>query len=441
MKPYFTSLIQQLAGQHPYIERERSRAPLHDAISKAIEDHGLEPASNEQLIKEWPHVSADQKRLAYTRTTEQGEADRQTVTSVGRYLTQCFPSAKSNVIRDIAALYQGAACQFTERTIDAYIDAVQNGPASCMKFESSSSVMRNDDHPYCVYDPDYGWHMAVHKIGDEIWGRCMCLEDGDDRIFVRSYYRNPNDISGYSGSDNVLEAWLKDQGYRHQCEWPSGSRLAYFENCDGQIIMPYLDGCRNHIDRRHDGLYICDSGDFQAHSTDGTIEHGETCSWCDELSGDTTGVGEDGDDRVCESCLEEHYVYAYGRRGNQYFCRYDCAIEVSGEYYDQDYLSDNDIVQIDCGGCDGEYAHDDDVTRDYHGNNWHCRDEGIVLIQHGIREGSYFPKTETWTCAHTGNFYTDDDRYFMHEEQKCSIDVQDELTQQALQLETPDANA
>ena len=221
MKPEHAQLLTRLIEQHPYLTRECSRYPLHDAIHKAQALHGLEPANMEELLLEWPHLSNDQARLAYTRTPAHGEADRQTVTTLGRYLTKCFPTAKSDVIRDIAALYQGSGCKFTERTTAAYIDAVQNGPSSCMQWAHLKS---ESELPYNVYAPELGWHMAVNIMGVKICGRCMCLEYNGEKTFVRSYHQSPDGT--YSPSDTVLEAWLKDQGYTRKSVWPIGAKLA-----------------------------------------------------------------------------------------------------------------------------------------------------------------------------------------------------------------------
>ena len=72
------------------------------------------------------------------------------------------------------------------------------------------------------------------------------------------------------------------------------------------------------------------------------------CRWCDEYyNDDDGGYIESVREWVCESCTSDHFVYAYGRRGNQelysenddyvVYCEYNC------NYYHTDYLEDNDM--------------------------------------------------------------------------------------------------
>ncbi len=404
MKPEHAQLLTRLIEQHPYLARERSRYPLHDAIHKAQSLHGLEPENMEELFLEWPHLSNDQARLAYTRTPAHGEADRQTVTTLGKYLTKCFPTAKSDVIRDIAAIYQGAGCQFTERTKSAYINAVQNGPSSCMQWGHLTS---ESEHPYNVYAPELGWHMAVNIIGEQICGRCMCLEYNDEKIFVRSYHQSPEGT--YSPSDTVLEAWLKDQGYIKKNAWPVGAKLEEIYRNDGDLLMPYLDGNIQTVAHGDGAILIDPDGSMSAEATNGTFEDRETCDHCQERCSETHSVGSRGYTSVCNYCLENHHSWVYGRGGDTYYVHDEEAITVGDHSYDKDYLDENGIVLIDKGRDEGEYAHQDDVVTDIHDNRWSENDPDIEYIQHGIHEGSYVPSDETWVCEGSGYTYTDDD--------------------------------
>ena len=404
MKPEHTQLLTRLIEQHPYLARERSRYQMHDAIHKAQALHGLEPANMEELLLEWPHVSNDQMRLAYTRTPVHGEADRQTVTSLGKYLTKCFPTAKSDVIRDIAALYQGAGCQFTERTTTAYIDAVQKGPSSCMQWDSLTDM---DEHPYNVYAPEFGWHMAINMAGDEICGRCMCLEYNEEKIFVRSYFR-PADGS-YSPSDTVLEAWLKDQGYVQKSSWPDGAKLKQIYRDNGDLLMPYLDGRIQRVEIGRDCVHIDDGGSLLAQATGGTVDNMETCDHCQESCSETHSVGRRGYSSVCNYCSEHYYTYVLGCGGDYYYVAHDEAVGVGDENYDRDYLEENGIVYIDKGRDEGEYAEEGNVVTDIHDNKWAEDDPDVEYIQHGIHEGCYVPSDETWVCEGSSYTYTDDD--------------------------------
>lgn len=73
------------ATRDTYLEREILK-PLHPVVV-ALLDAGAIPQGNcGELIGEWPHVSKDGKRVAYTQDATKGNADRQSVTDIGDYL-------------------------------------------------------------------------------------------------------------------------------------------------------------------------------------------------------------------------------------------------------------------------------------------------------------------------------------------------------------------
>lgn len=408
MKPEHEQLLTRLISEHPYLSREVKRYSLHGAIEKMQVLHGIEPENMEKLLLEWPHVSKDEARIAYTQSPLHGEADRQTVTTLGRYLTKCFPTAKSDVIRDIAALYQVSGCSFTERTTMAFVYAVQNGPNSCMKWQGYTDL---DSHPYQVYDPKYGWHMAINRMGEEIWGRCLCLDDGENKYYVRSYHQ-PSSGQGYSHSDTVLEAWLRDQGYQPLSSWPTGTKVALIKRGVDDFLMPYFDGELKLVSMHEDHFSIERHGNWTAWSTDGYTEQAEFCNSCDEATSETTSVGYGGNyGSVCERCLERHYCYAIGRHGESYFISLGDAVVVGDESYDTDYLDENNIVLITSGAFEDTYAHREDTVSDIHDEVWHNEDADLVLLQHGVHEGGFISRHETWICEGSGFSYCADDEF------------------------------
>ena len=81
--------------------RENRAAPMHPAIKQAVLQ--APPADWHLLVLEWPHAAdSDPSRIAYTRSDAHGYADRQTVTSVGKYIARHFPALADHHIRDIA---------------------------------------------------------------------------------------------------------------------------------------------------------------------------------------------------------------------------------------------------------------------------------------------------------------------------------------------------
>ena len=264
-------------------------------------------------------------------------------------------------------------------------------------------------HPYETYDPKYGWHMAVRISGDETIGRALCMTNSDGtKYFVRSYARPANN-GGYSETDNGMENWLHEQGYVKESYWRDGEKLAYHGTCD-VFLAPYLDGGdkRVSIDAGNKWVIVDSNGEFLCDQTGGcpTDDSGDyfECEDCGDRTAEDDGywVGRGDDTRVCESCQENNYRYAYGRRGHQYYVHEDNAIYVDSqaEYYDVDYLDDNEIVELN----NGDYVPLDEAI-EVDGDWYHIEDERICRTEDTdeflrINEGC-------WQCEESGNWYTD----------------------------------
>jgi len=397
---------QQIDSGHDY----------HPAIEHAVYD--ADPANWHLLVLEWPHISDEGRhKIAYTRDERSGEANRQVVTSVGKYLTRHFPTLPSDTIRDIAAKYAPGQCSFVHTTSDM-VHAIEHGPSSCMSKDRDS--FPDDRHPYEAYAPEYGWHMALYREGGGITGRALCNE----KYFVRSYRSGSG---GYSSCDDRLEAWLRDEGYTKTCSW-SGYQLKKIavrgNNCG--FLAPYLDGNAKYVT---DGFYITDDNsdaEWEFDQTGGNADSigGETCADCDDRirdgDGHWTGVHEDC--HVCEHCLNHNYTYVYGRNGNQYYLHdSNTIIRVSDASYDADYLSDNDIVEL----ADGDHVHSDDAVfidrmDEYHAVDdcVHCEHSGEYELQRGceqLRDGEWAHADDVWRCEHNNEYYLTEEEGIQYE--------------------------
>lgn len=383
--------------------REQRKYPMHPAVLKALES-GHRPYDWHLLTLEWPHVSeTDSTRLAYTRDDRAGEADRQVVTTLGKYLTRHFPDMPDHEIRNLVALYSaGESCKFVY-TMAEMLHHIMRGPTSCMGGDKNFDVRCADGerrHPYQVYDPKYGWHMAVRVENDDTVGRALCMANGDDKYFVRSYRKT----DGYSPADERLEAWLQAQGYSKQGYWEEDAKLAYYETGGGDILAPYIDGghqcvdvCGNRLEIRSDGEYECTSTSGYAQET-----NGDSCNDCGDRirEGDGYWVGRHEDCHVCQSCCDSDYYYAYGRGGNQYYVHDSDMVRVGDEYYDDNYLSDNEIVRLE----DGDYAHMDNCI--CINDEWYLNDDERVCFAEDIEEYAF--KDDCWECGESKNWYTED---------------------------------
>ena len=383
-----------------WYQREIDRAPLHPTIVKMLNNPERAQYLTDwrEMVLEYPHTAdTDATKIAFTENEAKGVADRQTVTTLGKYIKRHAPNIPDHVLRDMVML--SVAEVTITHDLQEMIDAVQNGPKSCMQGSFRT-------HPYNVYDPQYGWHMAVRREGDSIVGRCLCLTHKGEKMFVRSYRTNEN---GYSHSDEGMNAWLEERGYTHESGWPNGAQVAAIR-CGGDLVLPYIDGDTDNCNDCGDYLTLHEDGDYSGSNTNGYADGagGVSCADCgddfDEEDGTHTGYHED--HHVCPNC-EDEYTYAYGRNGNQYYVLNDDTVYVGGESYHTDYLDRNGIVYSEFGGeyylqdeCtmidgSGDWVHNDDLHR----HDFVCLDED---------DGIYGMRDDCWQCAASGVWFSND---------------------------------
>jgi len=375
-----------VAKYRRWFNRQRHAFPLHPIVDAAM--RLCRPADWHLLLLEWPHTSeSDPFKIAYTRDERAGEADRVVTTTMGRYLMRHFPMLPDHYVRDLVALHSPLkSSMYFARTVEEIVQGVQQGPKSCMSWENSDI----DEHPYSVYKPEYGWHLALRREADGvICGRCLCCEDANGKRFVRSYKRDRN--GGYSNADEQLEAWLRAQGYEKDSGW-NGSRFAYIKRRNGwseSFLAPYLDGDEQGVRMglEPDGskfLHIVEDceAEYTCNNTGGEPDEAEsaTCEHCGDSfdEDDATYAGYHEDYRICPSCRDNEFVYGYGRSGNEYWFTYDESVEVNGNYYHCDYLHDNDIV---C-DVDGDYQEQSDCVFVDRDGEWYPDGDRRIVCKH-----------------------------------------------------------
>lgn len=417
--------------------REQTKGDVHPAVLRAC--YYAEPKDLQQLVLEWPRASKDgQHKIAYTRDEKYGEADRQLTLSVSKYLTRHFPALSSDRIRDISARYCEASFHVVN-TMPEMLDAIINGPGSCMAKEAAYFDRLNGHHPYEAYDPAYGWSMALITEGPTITGRALL----NDNKWVRTY-RRKEDSDGqrtsFSDVDERLIAWLTDQGHQRVNGW-RGFKLARLDarnNCG--FVAPYIDGTSQDVDDLGNCLQIVAEGDYRCNNTDGTADErsGTTCEDCDDRireDDDRYFVYRAEDRCVCESCLENNYTRVLGRSGNEYWVDNADAVEVDGEYYDEQYLGDNSIVQV----YNGDYFHADNAVWIESANEYYPTDSYLVCCtadgEYEMREdcvklenGEWCLTDDAWCCDHTGDYYAKVDHDYVTT--KCGKIVHEEYASQ-----------
>ena len=423
--------------------REQGKYPLHPVVKKAM--RMSRPDDWQQLLLQWPHQSmTDQSRIAYTRDEKAGEIDRQTLTTLGKYIRAHFSKLPDHAIRDLVATNTTADFKFVHTTAEMLYH-LHRGPKSCMVWDSDNHL---DEHPYNTYDPALGWHMAIRIVDGNTVGRALCNTDGEgNNYFVRSYKKDPDNPHGYSHADEQLNAWLRELGYLKYDGYPNGTKLKLIptRRNDAGFIAPYIDGCIQHVDVRGDHLRISEDGEWECDNTDGNPSNagGDECADCGSRisEGDGYWVGRYDDRHVCQSCCDDSYRYAYGRNGNQYYAHEDdCSwSEEQEEYYVDSYLGDNNMVRLD----NGEVVHHDNAV-DVEGNWYHCDDERVCYDsyneQYAMRDdcvelanGDMCHEADAWKCAESGNWYTNGEDYELIDGKKVHPDyapTEDDIPEQ-----------
>jgi hypothetical protein len=452
MTDWFINTFLEAAGivrcYRDWFKREADTYPLHPAVAHMMQHAGYRPRDWQQLLLEWPHRSvSDPSRVAYTRDERSGEADRQTLTTLGKYLTRHF-DVPDHVIRDVVALMGTGADSFKILdTVDAFVHAINHGPHSCMCWHGRDGVMCEDGvrrHPYAVYDPQYGWRMAVRYSSDgAIVGRALLNANDDGRgYWVRSYKREPS--SSYSTTDEALEAWLRERDYYKASGWAEDTEIALYrvKGCDDEILLPYIDGDTQRVDinGRSGGAYITDNGEYTATNTDGTsaMEGRCACPDCGDRGNedDMYSTGFYGDHMVCRYCYENEYTVVSGRRGEEYAVPNDDAVEVDGQWYHNEYLSDNDIVEL----ASGDYAHEDNAVLCTDDDEWYLLDDSDLiyceydsqyhLVDNCVEteDEGWVHKDDAWQCEGSDLYYSDNTDYVEIDDCKYHPDHTPETT-------------
>jgi len=389
-----------------WFRREINNYDFHEVIRKVLDNHA--PDNLPLLILEHPHRSINNpQNVAYTRDNASGEGDRQTVTSFGKYLRRHFSCLKDHEIRDYATKCSNDIFELWD-TIEDIVISVQEGPKSCMTWDSSYTPgsedyeeSRSRRHPYRVYSPKLGWKAAVrlHPETQKIMGRALVYEGNpDDKGFVRSYKR----CVDYSYSDEFLEVWLKEQGYSHWDSWPDGTQLKKIELSSGDIVAPYLDGENQCVSVEEKYLVVDSDGNLELDDTSGILGDERLTEYCDNCGDyfhedDMVRTDDNYNGYVCCSCNDYHFVDAIGRRGEYVRIHEDNAVYVSDEdeHYHCHHLEENNIVELDSGGFSNR---DNTIVHGESGGYYLLADIKNESDTHIINNSEFFYDDEVFIC-------------------------------------------
>jgi len=413
-----------------WVDQQRAH-PLHPVVDMILKEHRCAPTDWHLLLLQWPHIATtDTTRLAYTRDEKKGQAEQQTLTSIGKYVARHWPHVADHVRAQWCATYSPDTFELRD-TPEGIISGIELGPQSCMKsaygtipFDSADhqtmvAWLRDDSqeeppwesHPYICYSPVHDWRMAV-RINkgqpDIVMGRALT----NGKVFVRSYMRGASDAS-MSQTDDMLDAWLiNTHGMSKVSKWPEGLEMRKVDYPHSRrhtnFMAPYIDGDRRTV-RIVDSSTLriedadSDSTFYECDRTDGTADEIEPenyreCEDCGAGMGEDDGncVGIDEDRCVCESCISDYTRAAYGNDRREAYFPNDDTVSVKGAYYCTDDLPDEVVccedgeyrMRDDCVEIDGDFYPEEECV--------YCEDtEDYNLI------------ADSWQCMATNKWYSD----------------------------------
>ena len=345
-------------------------------------------------------------QIAYTQSIDKLLANRQTPTKPGRYLTQFFSDVLSeSQIKHWAEKVTAASapCELDYIAGDDRAGWLKVYAApdvdSCMRGASSVGVYAHDKSVL---------RLAYITQGGTIKGRAIVREDNKE--YIRCY---PN-TSGVDGQKfhTIMTEMIEAAGYTHGSLM--GVRLAklHYEGDSDKFVMPYLDAGEGRSPCLEDDgeyLLVTKHGDVEGQTQAGyiTFEPETTCDNCgDDTHEDDLTYVEAREERVCEHCLEHHYVQAWGRRSQMWVREGDTDViecQSNNEWYLEDYASNHDVYL-----CEdtSEWWHMDDLTSTSRGLTL---TEDVVALDVDDCEGNSYAHKDDVVTTHDGRVIHEDD--------------------------------
>lgn len=254
---------------------------------------------------------------------------------VGKWLANYYGSGVDfrERIEDLKAMNVDPTTYLCKTEREWY-DAYENGPSSCMTGYSF------DYSPVRVYAttshglPDNGLRLFIQYTGELFGDDFKVLARAIVNIGTNEYVRAYGDAA---------DAILRANGYERNTDCLDGKMLARIPHpeCDGAVLMPYLDGNQEGVDEEGEGAFIIrDSYDHEAQDAGGYIYvDGGRCSCvdCGERHNEEDMLRTANGDYVCPDCIGDTHVQVVGR--DVVYPSYNCSWS---EYHDS-WVYDYDV--------------------------------------------------------------------------------------------------
>ena len=258
----------------------------------------------------------------------------------GKYLSRYFPNMSDDERRVLTAYIGGE----TYLTFHSDFHDMLAAYRELHEAKIVESCMSDDDwddsnHPLQVYhNSDVELAVLRSPTGKAL---SRALYNKHTRCFPMVY-----------GNWEKMQVAMEAAGFIHG--YLDGAKINYIEHpChSGCLVMPYIDGkrplnrseyCSTYIDvdYSNETVTINHNGAINCSETSGRVELRELakCDCCGERfdEDDLISVDDYGDERVCDSCLGNHYYRVNSRRGDFYVHESNVGdyiyIEYEGEYY------------------------------------------------------------------------------------------------------------
>jgi hypothetical protein len=355
------------------------------------------------------HVSKlDASKIAFTKDEESGSADKQTQTTVGRYLTAYYPDLDNELIKYINSLhqqeYQPVAVKFAtgEKITEIYKACHDSGAGSCMT--KPDHYYNSSCHPTLVFSAG---DLALAYIADfdDSHIKARALVWPEKKIYARLY-----------GDYETLRSGLQTLGYTSDGNF-DGARIKRIEDANSdRLVLPYLDGVQGISIIDDQWLQIDKYGDIQACNTNGlqSPENYTTCDNCEddiasEENAHTVYTRRNSTATYCEHCRD---YQAFWCEGTQEYIRNDREMTVDGQSYAEWYVIDNASL---CQYTD-EYTFGDMVTvytSETDAESWSeniADDESFICRVTGNRYANNLQVIDDWTDEPRAEFNAPDDQ-------------------------------
>lgn len=298
---------------------------------------------------------SDRRKIAYIASEANGIADRQTRVNAGIAFERLLSAAPARVRNAALAAIMGDAVPLfvtttPEEMVEAYVRCNARAyVSSCMSYPTRQ-YSTGGVHPVEVYAKGGDLALAYITENGEQDGpiAARALVWPEKKAVGRIYAYNTGQFC------NVLRANGYTTNGSSYGEALIGARLAKIEaGSDSTYIMPYIDGDQSFSDHEDEAYFAVGGGEYEANRTDGLAhiteraycEHcdeyqpvddfrevdGEiicgscasgasVCECCDGYTFNRTSTHRetgwnrrrDRDYRVCNECLEEHFVNVSG---------------------------------------------------------------------------------------------------------------------------------